>query len=127
MRTVASRRGTEMHWERAELTLDEAQRAELAQLVIRHRLLELDAEYQEPGVMDGTHWLLRLQQAPRDHIVYCDNRFPPELRDFATELDDLLDGAGLPAAGFTRPPDREQGGHDRALWDALYASRGDAE
>lgn len=117
-------RGNVIHhyWERATLTLDAASLGRLRGLMATHRLGALDALY-DGDMHDGVQWLMRIQQGEHDRVVYCDNRFPPELRAFATDLDALLAGAGLDAAPWERVPRPRSGEHDNALWEALYASR----
>jgi len=113
------------HWERATLTLDPADRLRLRALMATHRLGELDPLYTPPErtIPDGTQWLMRIRQGEHDHVVYCSNRFPPELRAFATDLDALLARAGLDAVSWERVPRSRSRMHERALWAAHTASQ----
>lgn len=83
---------------------------------------ELKHRFREPGVMDGTQWVLQVHQGERVHTVYCDNRLPRRLREFADWLDEALEAAEVETrdVGVLR----EQDHPEHALWQGVYALEG---
>jgi hypothetical protein len=82
-------------------------------------VLSLYKEYHEPGVADGTQWVLWVQQGQRETSVYCDNYFPKSMVRFADALDRILARNGIEHANWRRVDDDEALSYDRALWDSI--------
>jgi len=61
--------------------------SDVAEGVDRFGILQLEDEYIDPNVYDGTQWVFVLKQGDLTKRIYCSNRFPDRLRDFASWLD----------------------------------------
>ena len=109
--------------ERATLRLSDAQVRELVDLVNSRRLTSLGRSYMDPGVADGTQWVLWIEQAPSEKSIYFNNAFPEEITGFADHLDRLLQAAAVGNAAWTPVP-RQQGiDQQAALWDRIQPAR----
>jgi hypothetical protein len=99
-------------------TLPEHALSQVLDGLAKYRLLDLEPVYRR-GVRDGTQWVLRVKQGAVEKAVYCDNRFPEQVRQFAADLDALLARHGLGMAAWCRV---DYGGlppHEQELWDSI--------
>jgi hypothetical protein len=71
------------------------------------------------GFIDGTQWLLRIEQGQMEKAVIFDNWFPTEIRQFAAALDAALTRAGLSIATWRAVPRRQEADYQKALWDRI--------
>ena len=107
------RRTRDATWESASLRLSAQQLKQIAQATTRHRLPQLAKKYL--GTLhDGTQWVLWIRQGTRGKATYFDNNFPSSIRDFANELDAILEEAGIDKLRWE--PSSKQ---DRELWSAM--------
>jgi hypothetical protein len=105
--------------ERATLRLSNAQVRELVDVVNSRRLTSMGRSYMDPGVADGTQWVLWIEQASSEKSIYFNNAFPEEITGFGDQLDRLLQAAGVGTASWTPVP-RQQGiDQQAALWDRI--------
>jgi hypothetical protein len=109
----------ESYWEEATLRLPPEGQAAVLAAVADTRVLGLARAYHEPGVQDGTQWVLWVRQGEREKAVYCDNRFPPALKRFAERLDAVLTANGMMAVEWRRVPQGQERQHERELWDSI--------
>ncbi len=105
--------------ETARLVLPPAAPAEVARAIEEHRLVDLQREYHLPNRADGTQWVLRFPHGDREKVVSFDNRFPPEIRRFAADLDRVLAENGSEAGDGRRVTYAPAGAHERDLWDSI--------
>jgi hypothetical protein len=82
-------------------------------------VLGLYEKYHEPGVADGTQWVLWVQQGQKETSVYCDNYFPKPIVRFAVALDRVLARNGVEQAKWRRVNDEEARNYDRELWESI--------
>jgi hypothetical protein len=111
-------RWDEDRWEMADLILSPDQLGRMMTAVERDRLPDLRGEYRDERVADGTQWVLRLERAGMEKVVYFDNRFPDEVVRFADTLDEILAEAGLEKAAW-RPANASARELERALWRSI--------
>jgi hypothetical protein len=107
------------HWETATLRLPPEGRAAVLAAVVDTRVLGLARAYHEPGVRDGTQWVLWVKQGEREKAVYCDNRFPPAVKRFAERLDAVLNANGMMQVEWRRVPQGQERQHEQELWDSI--------
>jgi hypothetical protein len=109
--------------EAATMRLSRARVAAVADLVNAAGLTGMGRSYAEPGVHDGTQWVLWVSQPPADKAVYFDNTFPSAITRFAGRLDAVLDAAGRAGVTWTQLPVPEGVARQKALWDRLDSAR----
>jgi hypothetical protein len=102
--------------ESASLRLSSADVRALVQLVNTNQLTSMGRTYSDPGVADGTQWVLWIEQAPSQKAVYFNNSFPSQITAYANGLDALLQKAGLNAAKWTPVPKQQGIDQQNALW-----------
>jgi hypothetical protein len=83
------------------------------------RVLGLERVYRNPDISDGTQWVLRVRQGEGDKVVYCDNKFPRTIEQFAERLDAILNEHGLAAVEWRKVPGRENRQHELELWHSI--------
>jgi hypothetical protein len=105
-----------LYWETTTLHLPEGALAKILDAVAANRLLGLRREYIDSEVQDGSQWVLWIQQGDREQVVYCSNRFPEELVQFAVTLDEILAENGLERAEWHRVAYSD---HDGELWRCI--------
>lgn len=81
-------------------------------------LLEMDRAY-DGGFMDGTQWILWIQQGANEKSVYFDNHFPEGIIRFSSRLDGILRANGLANAVWRPGRPGENGRHGDALWSKI--------
>lgn len=109
----------EPSWETATMRLSPSELAEILQAVETNGLMKLGRAYHDPGVADGTQWLLWLKQGEQEKSVYFDNEFPQSIRQFAEQLDAILSRAGLDKAIWQPVPASRSRRHELELWDSI--------
>jgi hypothetical protein len=113
------RREDSGQFERATIQLAPSALADVLRALDESGVLGLYREYHEPGVCDGTQWVLWVRQGQDETSVYCDNHFPKPMVRFAAALDRILDESGLERAEWRRVPDADATKHDQDLWDSI--------
>lgn len=90
----------------------------LTDLANQERLTGMGRSY-STGVMDGTQWVLWIQQGASEKSVYFDNSFPAPIGRFADALDAAVTRAGLGTAAWRAVPRQVEEGRQRALWKRI--------
>ena len=54
-------------------------------------IMKLDREYHDESIMDGTQWVLLVQQGENRKSIYFNNHFPKQILNFASRIDTILD------------------------------------
>jgi hypothetical protein len=106
-------------WETATLRLEPGALAEVLKAVEANDLTGLHRAYHEPGVHDGTQWVLWIEQGGREKSVYFNNRLPRPIIRFAEQLDDILARSGVDRVTWQPVPPSESRRHERELWDSI--------
>jgi hypothetical protein len=106
-------------WETATLKLSRQALEKVVAAVEANRVLDLDRVYREPGVFDGTQWVLWVEQGGKEKSVYFDNRFPGEIVRFAAALDGILAENGSDKVDWHRVAAADAGKHQRELWASI--------
>jgi len=104
------------HVERASVQLSGAALTELVDRVNSRRMTSMGRSYSDPGMADGTQWVLWVQQVPLEKSIYFNNAFPGEITGFASRLDALLQNAGVNKASWTPLPKQQGIDEQVALW-----------
>jgi hypothetical protein len=102
--------------ESASLRLSSGDTAALVGLVNTNHLTGMSRTYADPRVADGTQWVLWIEQSPSEKAIYFNNSFPSQITAFASELDALLQKAGLKTAKWTPVPKQQGIDQQKALW-----------
>lgn len=90
----------------------------------RFDILQLDDEYIDYDVYDGTQWVFALEQGDFTKRIYCSNEFPDDLRDFASWLDGMATrlqrqvGVDLIDSTVSKITPEEYAGYRGQIWDA---------
>ncbi len=82
-------------FEIATLQLSPDALVEVVKAVEANNLMALGKAYYDARIADGTQWVLWIRQGEQEKVVYCDNRFPPAITEFAEQLDEIISRAGL--------------------------------
>lgn len=107
-----------LYWESATFELPPDAVAKVVEAVAANGLLRLDKAY-HAGVVDGTQWVLKLQQGEREKVIYFDNHFPDAIVRFATQLDQILkESSGAKLRWQTLPSARARD-YEKELWNSL--------
>jgi len=109
--------------ETTSLKLLPGQLKELIDLVNSNHITGMGASYSDPGIMDGTQWVLWIKQTPFEKAIYFNNAFPGEITDFASRLDAVLAAAGLSGASWTAVPEKEGTAQQMAIWDKIKSGK----
>jgi hypothetical protein len=110
--------------QRASLTLSAERLGELSNSLFELGIDDLQDRYVDRSVHDGSQWILRFQQGPRERLFYFSNRFPAPVKDFAKALDLLLSRAGLSDNDFRVVEGEQETAAQEELWDAYYRDEG---
>ena len=100
-------------WEEAAAVLTPQQIAAVGELVVGHGVAGYRRLYEDPDLRDGEQWVLCLEQGGRRRVVYCNNHFPPGIREFR---DALLAAVEAEQLLWSPQKDLGQREHDVHLW-----------
>jgi hypothetical protein len=109
--------------ERAVLQLPPADVKALADVVNARRITHMGRAYSEPGIADGTQWVLWIEQPPSEKSIYFNNAFPAEIKDFAGTLDNMLARAGLNRTTWKTVSPEQGEDQQKALWARIQPAR----
>jgi hypothetical protein len=115
--------GRDANMESAALRLPAADIEKLVDLINAHQLTSMARTYSDPGVADGTQWVLWIQQSPADKSIYCNNAFPKQITAFAGDLDALLQTAGAGSVVWSAVPRQKALDQQSALWDRIRSAK----
>ena len=87
------------------------------------QLTSLGRSYSDPGVQDGTQWILWIQQSASEKSVYFNNAFPAPINAFAGGLDAVLQNAGLSNVSWTPIPKQQGIDQQKALWARIQPAK----
>lgn len=109
--------------ESASLQLSSADVATVVGLVDTNQMTSMGRTYSDPGVADGTQWVLWIEQSPSAKAIYFNNSFPNQITAYANGLDALLQKAGLNTATWSPMPKQKGIDQQKALWDRIEPAR----
>jgi len=102
-------------WQQTQLQLPSKLVDEVVADINSEKLTHLARTYTDVGVEDGTQWVFLLVQGSHRKVIYFDNNFPEAIKRFSSEVDGVLDRAGIAGADW-KPAERSL---DKNLWDAV--------
>jgi hypothetical protein len=102
--------------ESASLQFSSADVATLVGLVNANQITSMGRTYSDPGVDDGTQWVLWIEQPPSAKAIYFNNSFPSQITAYANGLDALLQKNGLSTARWSPMPKQKGIDQQNALW-----------
>jgi hypothetical protein len=105
--------------ESALIQLTPAQLKGVVDEVNLRQLPGMGRSYSDPGIMDGTQWILWISQGSFEKAVYFNNSFPDQITGFAGKLDVLLGSAGLSSAKASPVPRKVNEARQKALWSRI--------
>jgi hypothetical protein len=109
--------------ESAALRLPAADIKKLVDLINAGQLTSMARAYSDPGVADGTQWVLWIQQSPADKSISFNSAFPKQITAFASDLDALLQTAGVGSAVWSAVPRQNAMDQQSALWDRVRSAK----
>lgn len=109
--------------ESAALRLSAAGIKKVVDLINARQLTSMAHTYSDPGIADGTQWVLWIQQSPEDKSIFFNNAFPKQITAFAGDLDALLQTAGAGKAIWSAVPRQRTMDQQLALWDRIRSAK----
>jgi hypothetical protein len=109
--------------ESTSLQLSNTDLATLVGLVNANQLTSMARMYADPRIVDGTQWVLWIEQSPSEKSIYFNNSFPNQITAYAHGLDALLQKAGLSAATWSALPKQRAIDQQKALWAHIERAR----
>ena len=100
---------------RSSFTLVENDLNAVLSLVDECGVMDFDREYHDETVVDGTQWVLLVEQGEKMKSIYFNNHFPEKIHRFALQFDSILDAESKGLETITVEIDPIS---DR-LWDSI--------
>ena len=76
--------------EKSSFTLKPSEVMDILASLRLHEIMNLDREYHDESIADGTQWVFLVTQGDNTKTIYFNNHFPKEITDFASDLDSIL-------------------------------------
>lgn len=105
--------------ESASLQLSKPELVSLVSLVNKLQLTDMGRVYSDPRIVDGTQWVLWIEQLPSQKAIYFNNAFPEPIIAFVSELSTMLDAAGASTVTWQVMPADEANQQQSKLWSRI--------
>src|SRR5262245_23824232 len=109
--------GSDYFWESTTFKLADESITKVLTALADTGVMRLDHAY-HGSVEDGTQWVFWVRQGEKEHSVYCDNRFPISIKQFAKTLDEIL-ASSVAQAKWERVAKADERKHEKRLWDSI--------
>lgn len=86
---------------------------------IERELLSLHEHYHDPGVMDGTQWILWIKQHKKEKVIYFDNNFPDKIIQFSKYLDKIIDEKYSSTLKWEQVSEKKSRKHETDIWRSI--------
>jgi hypothetical protein len=105
------------HLETATTRLPLEALTRLANAIIELRIVEMEKQYVDRDIEDGSQWILWIRQGSCEKAIYFSNLFPAEIDAFADTLDDILVQYWGNTKWHAVAEGREE--HQKELWECI--------
>lgn len=105
-------------WQRSSLKLDADAIGRLFSVVNSEGIMKMPAIYHHTEILDGTQWVLWIEQDGKSKAIYFNNYFPSGIIRLAERVDAEL-ASGLTGAAWKDVPAQESRAHEKPLWNSI--------